>query len=97
MSAIQTNYIRVEKCELLNNRILIGIDFGCSLTKFIFVNKNNSNELYDESLDHITFQYSAFNNDDVESGLKWLKENAFIPQGATMDIHGTGLSCSSYK
>ena len=98
MGPIKTDFIRFKKCELLNNRVLIGVDFGCSLTKFLFLNKKNSNELTDGNLDYVTFQYVIFNNGDAKRDLKWLKENAFIPENRTnMNIRGSGVGSFKLK
>lgn len=66
------------------------IDRGCSLSKFLYISKD------DEPNDsHYTFRCALFRNSDFEGALHFLKEKILLPSKGKLRV--TGAGCDMYK
>jgi len=81
---ISVETIKVNKECLQNIKITAAIDRGCSLTKFVYVDKKAATG------DDVLLQCALFQNKDFEAALDWLKERAELPENGVLKITGAG-------
>ena len=91
MQPIKTEYIKLTKSDVTKNRLLIGIDSGNSLTKVIFLNKNNKEEFLNDNVTTLTLEFSLFLNKDFEYAMQFIKLNALQLDDNDYDVHITGV------
>lgn len=66
------------------------IDRGCSLSKFLYIAKEDAS-----NSKHYTFRCALFGNSDFEGALYFLKEKALLPSAGKLRV--TGAGCDMYK